>query len=360
MGGVIRLGLCGVVGAAAALGVFAISAPTATQAVLLQTLSPQVTLSRDGVPEYVTAELVIRSGDTVRTDVSGRAVVTYPDGSTATLDSSSELTIEFVRTSAGDYLVRMEQTVGRVWYAAARTIGSGGRYEVHSTAMASVIRAGSGFYVVVDEDGTTSLTATSGTLDATMGGATITLPVGTTVSAPGQTTASQEPDGAPQGSLVTAQAPALAVIAPAEAQPQTSDAAAAPDPVQPERAEPQVAPTPVAIPAAPTSAVTSQPAEKATAKTAPVETSTTVEKSATAEKATPVEKAATIEKAATGGTESASKDPSSKVRSTETTRSAEVASVVRSSEGAGGESRVASREPTTSEHGAQSQGHEKA
>ena len=356
MGGVVRLGLCGVVGAAAALGVFAISAPTATQAVLLQTLSPQVTLSRDGVPDYVTAELVIRSGDTVRTDVSGRAVVTYPDGSTATLESSSELTIEFVRTSAGDYLVRMEQTFGRVWYAAARTIGSGGRYEVHSAAMASVIRAGSGFYVVVDADGTTSLTATSGTLDATMGGATITLPVGTsaTVSAPGQATASQEPAGAPQGSLVTAQAPALAVIVPAEARPQTSDATAAPDPVQPEGAEPQVALTPVAIPAAPTSLVTPQPAEKATAKTAPVETSATVEKSATAEKATPVEKAATA------GTESASKDPSSKARSTETTRSAEVASVARSSEGAGGESRVASREPTTSERGAQSQGHEKA
>src|SRR5207302_914378 len=92
---------------------------------------------------------------------AGRARITYPDGSTAQLEQSSEISIEFVRTTAGDYIVRMQQTLGRVWYAVTRTVGSGGRYEVRSGAMASVIRAGSGSYVEVN-DGETTVVATSG------------------------------------------------------------------------------------------------------------------------------------------------------------------------------------------------------
>src|SRR5438477_12140742 len=125
VGAIGRLAMCGVVGGAAALGVFAIAAPTASQSALLQVLSQQVTLSRDGAAEHVTVERVIRSGGTVRTDGSGRAVVTYPDGSTATLDGSSDLTNELVRSRAGGYLVRIDGAVGRMWYADARELGSG-------------------------------------------------------------------------------------------------------------------------------------------------------------------------------------------------------------------------------------------
>src|SRR5207245_8016856 len=282
VGAIGRLAMCGVVGGAAALGVFAIAAPTASQSALLQLLSPQVTLCRDGAAEHVAAERVIRSGDTVRTDERGRAVVTYPDGSTATLDGSSELTIEFVRTSAGDYLVRMEQTIGRVWYAAARTVGSGGRYEVHSAAMASVIRAGSGFYLAVSEDGATSITATSGTVDATAGGATVTLPAGesTTVSAPGQTPSplqvvAADPQAIPQSPTPT-QAPPTA-IAPADKRDEQTETPSSPSssesppvarqpshdaqPVEAPKA-PDASTKPVSIPYIPTSLVTVEAVDK--------------------------------------------------------------------------------------------------
>src|SRR4029077_15280003 len=99
---------------------------------------------------------VIRSGDSIATDQTGRAVVTYPDGSTALLEENSSLTIEFVQMSAGDYVVRMQQPLGRVWYAVTR-VASGSRYEVRSAGSASVIRAGSDSYVSVSTAGETNL-----------------------------------------------------------------------------------------------------------------------------------------------------------------------------------------------------------
>src|SRR5207249_7230842 len=99
------------------------------------------------------------------------------------------LTSEFVQTSAGDYAVRMQQTIGRVWYAVTSAMSSGSRYEVRSTGMASVIRAGSDSYVIVSPDGETTVVTISGAVDTSAGGAEVSVPAGssTTVSGPGAT-----------------------------------------------------------------------------------------------------------------------------------------------------------------------------
>lgn len=183
MGAMGRLAACVVGGTALLFGALAVSAPAAAQSALLDPLATHVTLTHDGVVSDVSTQRVVRSGDTVATDMNGRAVITYPDGSTATLDAGSELTIEFVRTTAGDYVVRAQQTIGRVWYAVAQTIGSGGRYEVHSTAMASVIRAGSDSSVAVAADGTTTVTAIDGSVETSIGAGTAIAEAGASTTA---------------------------------------------------------------------------------------------------------------------------------------------------------------------------------
>lgn len=174
---VARWGVCVAI-CAAVFTLLTAESPAAAQSALLDTLSTHVTLARDGAVDEVTNERVIRSGDTVATDRTGHAVVTYPDGSTAMLEENSELTIEFVRTTSGDYVVRMQQTLGRVWYAVTRTVASGGRYEVHSAAMASVIRAGSGSLVAVLPGGETTVVATAGSVETSAGGTAVTVPAG--------------------------------------------------------------------------------------------------------------------------------------------------------------------------------------
>jgi len=176
------IGACG----ALVLSLFLATTSASAQSALLDALSTRVTLAHpSGSPAVIAVEQIIRSGDTVATDQTGRAVVTYPDGSTALLEENSALTIEFVRTSAGDYVIRMQQTLGRVWYAVTRAVTLGSRYEVHSAGMASVIRAGSDSYVSVSPSGETTIVTISGTVDTTANDFDLSIPAGssTTVSA---------------------------------------------------------------------------------------------------------------------------------------------------------------------------------
>jgi len=235
MGVVVRVCVCIGLGGAMVLSFFAASSPASAQSALLDALSSRVTLAHPGgVADEIAVERIIRSGDTVATDESGRAVVTYPDGSTALLEEKSSLTIEFVQTSAGDYVVRMQQTLGRVWYAVTRAVALGSRYEVRNAGMASVIRAGSDSYVTVSPDGETSVVTISGTVDTSAGGAEVSVPAGssTTVSGPGAT-------------------PAPISTEPVLARTTTST----PAPVAPARATPAPTATPASTPApSPTSA----------------------------------------------------------------------------------------------------------
>ena len=190
MGVVARTSLCVAVGGALVVSLFVTSAPASAQSALLDPLANRVTIAQPGgVPNEIAVEQMIRSGDTIATDDTGRAVITYPDGSTALLEENSALTIEFVQTSAGDYAVRMQQTIGRVWYAVTSAMSSGSRYEVRSTGIASVIRAGSDSYVIVSPEGETTVMTISGTVDTSAGGVEVSVPAGssTTVSGPGAT-----------------------------------------------------------------------------------------------------------------------------------------------------------------------------
>ena len=190
MGVVGRVGVCIGLGGALVLSYFAAGSPASAQSALLDALSSRVTLAHPGgLADEIPVERIIRSGDTVATDESGRALVTYPDGSTALLEEKSSLTIEFVQTSAGDYVVRMQQTLGRVWYAVTRAVALGSRYEVRSSGMASVIRAGSDSYVTVSPNGETTVVTISGTVETTAGGAEVAVTAGSsaTVRGPGET-----------------------------------------------------------------------------------------------------------------------------------------------------------------------------
>ncbi|TMF68003.1 MAG: FecR domain-containing protein, partial [Chloroflexi bacterium] len=143
-------------------------------------LALRVTVTREREKLEVAAERVVLSGDAIRTDSTGRALVMYRDGSTVLLDVDSELVIEFVGSENGDVVVRMRQTLGRAWYSVSRALSAESRYEVRSAALAAVIRAGSGSFVAVDANGETTIVATEGSVQADAGGVSVTLPAGTT------------------------------------------------------------------------------------------------------------------------------------------------------------------------------------
>lgn len=103
---------------------------------------------------------LLRDGDTVRTG-EGRAVLTYFEGSTVTIEPNTELTIDATTTASdGGTVVLMTQLAGRTWHVVTKLITGGARYEVRTPASTASVR-GTEFEVDADADATT-VTTTEG------------------------------------------------------------------------------------------------------------------------------------------------------------------------------------------------------
>jgi hypothetical protein len=231
-----RLAVIGVVCIAlslAALSAFASQAEA--HSALVHALTARVTVAQGELLHEIVGERVVREGNRIRTDTSGQALITYRDGSTVLLDVESELVIEAIEMDERGLLVRMTQTLGRAWYSLSR-LAVDSRFEVHSAAMASVIRAGSNSYVVVGPDGETQVVVTEGTVETAGAGVTVAVAAGSSTSITvGSTPSSPVPVPAP------APQPTPAPTTRAPNTPPTATPAASPSPT--------LAPTPVAVPA---------------------------------------------------------------------------------------------------------------
>lgn len=123
----------------------------------------------------------LSEGDAVRTAADARAILTYFEGSTVTIEPASELSIDNAETRAdGGTVVVMTQTLGRTWHVVTKLITGSSKYEVKTPASTASVR-GTEFQVDVDATVTTVAT-TEGTVVAHVdgpasSGATLDVPV---------------------------------------------------------------------------------------------------------------------------------------------------------------------------------------
>ncbi|HWQ28658.1 MAG TPA: FecR domain-containing protein [Dehalococcoidia bacterium] len=83
----------------------------------------------------------LHEGDTVRTGVDGRAVVTLFDGSTQSLEPEGEITIERVDRTAGDGLSGViRQAAGATWSSVYRGSQAPADFSVETPAVAATVR----------------------------------------------------------------------------------------------------------------------------------------------------------------------------------------------------------------------------
>jgi hypothetical protein len=102
---------------------------------------------------------VLAAGDTLRTAEGARAVLTYFEGSTVSIEPNTELTIETASSSSdGSTAVVMQQHVGRTWHVVTKLITGGSKYEVKTPASTASVR-GTAFQV--DSDGERTVVTTS-------------------------------------------------------------------------------------------------------------------------------------------------------------------------------------------------------
>jgi hypothetical protein len=179
----------GLAASATALGAAVVTAaalPGALHTEVVGLLEPTsaTVLVRLGPADFDKAidRVVLRGGDAVRTDATGRALLTYADGATLVIEPNSEIVIESLEQSGRDVIVLISQTAGRVWYQLSRGMSQTARYEIRSGALAAVVRAGSTVEVAVAADGSTTVTTAEGVAQASAGGSTVAVTTGTSTT----------------------------------------------------------------------------------------------------------------------------------------------------------------------------------
>ena len=127
------------------------------------------------------------TGDLVRANVEGRAVLTFFDGSSLSVDPGSQVKVLALnRVSTDGIQVTVEQSLGRSWSAVQKLRTPDSRYEVRTPSTTAVVR-GTGFLTFVQQQATgatqTTYQVDEGTLlvNATAGGS-VTVPAGTQVT----------------------------------------------------------------------------------------------------------------------------------------------------------------------------------
>jgi hypothetical protein len=148
----------------------------------LSALQGQVLLQKDGQGEWmeVAQDLVVETGDRIRTANASHAVLTFLEGTTTDLSELTELTIrELHLASGGRVVVRLDLDVGQIWNRIA-DLPADSVHEV-TTLAAKVTCRGSEYGVAVNETGTTYIRGQEGRVEVSAGGSTVPLVPGDTM-----------------------------------------------------------------------------------------------------------------------------------------------------------------------------------
>jgi hypothetical protein len=110
---------------------------------------------RHGAGSFAPADdgQLLTAGDTIRTGDAARAVLTYFEGSTVTLEPNTEVTIEDASTlTDGSTIVVILQNFGRTWHVVTKLVTGNSKYDVKTPASTASVRGTTFTVDVVFED----------------------------------------------------------------------------------------------------------------------------------------------------------------------------------------------------------------
>jgi hypothetical protein len=142
----------------------------------------QVLLQKGGRGEWteVAHDVVVATGDRIRTAGASQAVLTLVEGTTTELRELTELTIDELEVVAGQRVViRLDLELGEIWNRVAE-LPAESVHEV-TTLAAKVTCHGSQYGLAVNEMGTTWIRGQGGSVEVTGGGSTVPLALGDTL-----------------------------------------------------------------------------------------------------------------------------------------------------------------------------------
>lgn len=164
------------------------STASATNAATLAILNTAIEGSRSGAAFAPALDgEIYATGDLVRANVDGRAVLTFFDASTLSVDPGSQVKVIALNRLPGDGLqTTIEQTLGRSWSAVQKLKTPDSRYELRTPSTSALVR-GTAFLTLVQTQPTggtqTTYQVDEGALQVTANaGGTVTVTAGTQVT----------------------------------------------------------------------------------------------------------------------------------------------------------------------------------
>jgi PKD repeat protein len=172
----------------------ALSFPTSAT---LSVITEDVFLQREGSNSWETVEqrAILEEKDWVKTSSTGRAVITFFEGSSTEIEPDTIVCIEeLLSTTEGSTTVKLNQQVGSTWNRVARLADPASRFEVATSSAAAVVR-GTLVHCLAEENSKAVFKVFQGVADVTAQGQVVTLAAGwqATVAPTGQLTSSQIP-----------------------------------------------------------------------------------------------------------------------------------------------------------------------
>jgi hypothetical protein len=137
-------------------------------AATLEVLAPGVEVLRSGTSNWIAIEVesIVGAGDTVRTDDTGRALITYfADGTDTEVRPNSEMRIDTFLGSGDTFTLTLEVFVGQTIQRIGRALGDGSSYAVNTPAMTLAAR-GTQFIVRVESTGRAAMLVREGIVQA--------------------------------------------------------------------------------------------------------------------------------------------------------------------------------------------------
>lgn len=134
----------------------------AVNAAVLGVLNAGVDAARGGTDSFQPAldGEVFATGDVVRADDNGRAVLTFFDGSTVSVDPKSRVRVTaLMKTGSGALQLELEQTAGRTWASVSKLASPESKFIIKTPSMVATVR-GTTFETIVETqpDGTVTTT----------------------------------------------------------------------------------------------------------------------------------------------------------------------------------------------------------
>ena len=144
----------------------------------LTVLAGRVDLAH-GAAGYIAARDgdTVVTGDRVRTDDIGRALVTFFDGSTLDIAAAAEVTISSAASRDGAVDLIIPQAIGRTFSSVHKLTDARSRYEIRTPSLTAAVR-GTKFEVGVAADGSATERTTEGLVAVRSAGTEVLVPAG--------------------------------------------------------------------------------------------------------------------------------------------------------------------------------------